>query len=290
MNRLVPVLIAALLLIIVANSTLYVVQETETAVKLRFGRLVQTGIPPGIQIKIPFAEEVKKFEARILTLDAQPESFFTVNKKRLIVDAYAKWRIIDVDTYYRVTGGVESVGHSRLASRVTDGLRNQFGTRTLHEVVSGERDLLMTEIRDELNESVRESLGVEVIDVRVKRIDLPSEVSEPVYRRMQAEREKEARELRSKGREEAEKIRASADREKTILMAEAYSKSEQLRGEGDAQAAAIYADAFNQDPEFYSFVRSLNAYKSSFHSTGDILLVDPKGDFFKYLNSAKAVR
>lgn len=290
MNRFMPLIIAALLVVVAANSTLYVVDETETAVKLQFGRLIETGIKPGIHIKLPFADNIRKFDARVLTLDAQPESFFTVNKKRLIVDAYAKWRIIDVDTYYRATGGVETVGQSRLASRVSDGLRNQFGTRTLHEVVSGERDLLMANIKDELNAKVRESLGIEVVDVRVKRIDLPNEVSEPVFRRMQAEREKEARELRSEGREDSEKIRASADREKTILMAEAYSKAEQLRGEGDAQAASIYAKAYNRDAEFYSFVRSLNAYKASFGEGGDILLVDPKGDFFKYLNSSKATK
>ena len=290
MNRFIPLVIVFLLVVIAANSTLYVVQETETAVKLQFGRLVETGIKPGLHVKIPFADDIRKFDARVLTLDAQPESFFTVNKKRLIVDAYAKWRIIDVDTYYRVTGGIESVGHSRLASRVTDGLRNQFGTRTLHEVVSGERDLLMANIKDELNTKVRESLGIEVVDVRVKRIDLPPEVSEPVFRRMQAEREKEARELRSKGREEAEKIRASADRKKTILTAESYSKSELLRGEGDAQAAGIYASAYSKNPEFYSFVRSLTAYKASFQGGNDILLVDPKGDFFKYLNSSKVAK
>ncbi|WP_019528063.1 protease modulator HflC [Dasania marina] len=286
MNRFIPLLITLLVVIIAANSTLYVVDETQTAVKLRFGKLVQTGITPGMHVKMPFADDIRKFDARILTLDAPPESFFTVNKKRLIVDAYAKWRIIDVDTYYRVTGGIESVGHSRLTSRVTDGLRNQFGTRTLHEVVSGERDMLMTHIRDDLNENVRESLGIEVVDVRVKRIDLPPEVSEPVFRRMQAEREKEARELRSKGREEAEKIRALAEREQTILLAEAYSTAEQTRGEGDAQASATYAAAYSRDPEFYSFVRSLNAYKSSFNDKSDILLVDPKGDFFKYLKSS----
>lgn len=290
MNRLMPILIVVLLVLITANSSLYVVYETETAVKLRFGALVETRINPGLHLKVPFADDIRKFDARVLTLDAQPESFFTVNKKRLIVDAYAKWRIIDVDTYYRVTGGIESIGHSRLASRVTDGLRNQFGTRTLHEVVSGERDLLMENIKVDLNASVRQSLGIEVVDVRVKRIDLPHEVSEPVFRRMQAEREKEARELRSKGREQAEKIRASADREKTILIAEAYSQSEQLRGEGDAQAAATYAKAYSLDAEFYAFLRSLKAYKASFQNKSDILVVDPKSDFFKYMNNSGVVR
>ena len=277
------VLLAALLLL--GSSTLYVIQETEKAVKLRFGRLIQTDIQPGLHIKIPLADKIRKFDARVLTLDAEPASFFTVEKKRLIVDSFSKWRIVDVDTYYRATGGNEAVAQDRLASRVNDGLRNQFGARTLHEVVSGERDQLMKHLTGNLNTTVRDSLGVEVVDVRVKGIDLPPEVSEQVYRRMQAEREKEARVLRSEGREQAEKIRADADRQKTILVANAYRDAEQTRGKGDAQATSTYAEAYNKDPEFYAFVRSLNAYQEAFASKGDVLLVDPDSDFFRYLNS-----
>lgn len=288
MNRLAPIAIILLIALSIANSTLYVVKEIEGAVKLRFGKLVQTDIQPGLHFKMPFADDVRKFDKRVLTLDTKPESFFTVQKKRLIVDSFAKWRIVDVDTYYRATGGDELVGMNRLSSRVNDGLRNQFGTRTLHEVVSGERDQLMLDIKDDLNENVRESLGVEVVDVRVKRIDLPDEVSEPVYRRMTTEREKEARELRSQGKEQAEKITSSAEREQTILLATAYSESEKTRGEGDAEAAATYANAYTQDAEFYAFSRSLEAYKQSFKDKNDVLLVDPKGDFFKYLNDSKA--
>lgn len=279
------VLLAAVLLL--ASSTLYVVQETEKAVKLRFGRLIQTDIPPGLHIKIPLAEKIRKFDARVLTLDAEPSSFFTVEKKRLIVDAFSKWRIVDVDTYYRATGGNELVAQDRLASRVNDGLRNQFGERTLHEVVSGERDQLMKHITEDLNATVRESLGIEVVDVRVKGIDLPPEVSEQVYSRMQAERKKEARELRSKGRGQATKIRADADRQRTILLADAYNESEQTRGKGDAVATATYADAYSKDSEFYAFVRSLNAYKEAFSNKGDVMLVDPESDFFRYLGSQK---
>jgi membrane protease subunit HflC len=279
------VLLAAVLFL--ASSTLYVVQETEKAVKLRFGRLIQTDIPPGLHIKIPMAEKVRKFDARVLTLDAEPSSFFTVEKKRLIVDAFSKWRIVDVDTYYRATGGNEVVAQDRLASRVNDGLRNQFGERTLHEVVSGERDQLMKHITEDLNATVRESLGIEVVDVRVKGIDLPPEVSEQVYSRMQAERKKEARELRSKGRGQATKIRADADRQRTILLADAYNESEQTRGKGDAVATATYADAYSKDSEFYAFVRSLNAYKEAFSNKGDVMLVDPESDFFRYLGSQK---
>ena len=288
MNRLAPIAIILLVVLSIANSTLYVVKEIEGAVKLRFGKLVQTDIQPGLHFKLPFADDIRKFDKRVLTLDTQPESFFTVQKKRLIVDSFAKWRIVDVDTYYRATGGDELVGMNRLSSRVNDGLRNQFGTRTLHEVVSGERDQLMLDIKNVLNENVRESLGIEVVDVRVKRIDLPDEVSEPVYRRMTTEREKEARELRSQGKEQAEKITSSAEREQTILLATAYSESEKTRGEGDAEAAATYANAYTQDAEFYAFSRSLEAYKQSFKDKNDILLVDPKGDFFKYLNDSKA--
>ena len=287
MNNLTKTAIVLLLLLVGANSTLYVVSEFERGVKLQFGKLVEADIQPGLHVKIPFVDNVRIFDARILTVDAQPASFFTVEKKRLIVDSYAKWRIANVETYYKATGGVESAAHNRLANRVNNGLRNQFGTRTLHEVVSGERDLLMKNITDELNASVLDSLGIEVVDVRVKRIDLPQEVSSQVFRRMTAERDKEARELRSTGKEKAEKIRASADRERTIEVANAYRDAEELRGEGDAKAAAVYAAAYQQDPEFYAFMRSLNAYKSAFANKGDIMLVEPDSDFFKYLNQQR---
>ena len=283
MTNLVKTLIVLIAVLIGVNSTLFVVSEFERGVKLRFGKLIESDIQPGLHIKLPFVDNVRIFDARILSVDAQPASFFTKVKKRLIVDSYAKWRIANVEAYYKATGGIESVARNRLANRVNNGLREQFGNRTLQEVVSGERDLLMENITNNLNESVLEELGIEVIDVRVKRIDLPQEVSGPVYRRMTAEREKEARELRSTGKERAEKIRASADRERTIELANAYRDAEQLRGDGDAEAAKIYAQAYQRDPEFYAFVRSLNAYKQSFANKGDIMLVEPDGDFFKYL-------
>jgi membrane protease subunit HflC len=277
-----------IVVVIAVNSTLFVVSEFERGVKLRFGKLIEADIQPGLHVKVPFVDDVRIFDARILTVDAQPASFFTIEKKRLIVDSYAKWRIANVETYYKATGGVETVAHNRLANRVNTGLRNHFGTRTLHEVVSGERDLLMKNITDDLNRTVLDSLGIEVVDVRVKRIDLPQEVSGPVFRRMTAEREKEARELRSTGKEKAEKIRAAADRQRTIELANAYRDAEELRGEGDAQAAKIYAKAYQKDPEFYSFVRSLNAYKNSFSNKGDIMLLEPDSDFFKYLKQQDA--
>lgn len=288
MNNLMKTVIVLMVILLGANSTLYVVSEFERGVKLQFGKLVEADIQPGLHVKVPFVDNVRIFDARILTVDAQPASFFTVEKKRLIVDSYAKWRISNVETYYKATGGVESVAQNRLANRVNNGLRNQFGTRTLNEVVSGERDLLMKNITDELNATVLENLGIEVVDVRVKRIDLPQEVSSQVFRRMTAERDKEARELRSTGKERAEKIRASADRERTIEVANAYRDAEELRGQGDAKAASVYAAAYRQDPEFYSFMRSLNAYKSAFSNKGDIMLVEPDSDFFKCLNQQRA--
>ena len=284
-NRVIPLIGILAVILVLMNSILFVVKETERAVKLRFGELVDDDIRPGLHVKMPFMHKIRKFDARVLTLDAQQASFYTIEKKRLIVDAYAKWKILDVGAYYRATGGDESVAHDRLANRVNDGLRNQFGTRTLHEVVSGERDLLMKNITDVLNQTVGESLGIKVVDVRVKRIDLPSEVSEQVFRRMTAEREKEARELRSKGLEQAEKIRADADRQSTVIEANAYREAEVIRGEGDALAAALYAGAYGKDPDFYAFMRSLSAYKTAFADKGDLILVDSKGDFFRYLNN-----
>ncbi len=279
-------ILAVLVLLLAASSSLFVVKETERAVVLRFGKLASADVRPGLHIKLPFADEVRKFEGRILTVDASPENFYTKQKKRLIVDSFAKWRIANVETYYRATGGNEQVAHSRLTARINDGLRNKFGTRTLHEVVSGQRDELMHELTDELNARVNNSLGIEVVDIRVKRIDLPDEVSDSVFNRMAAERAKKAREYRAKGMEQAEKIRAQADREKVVIEAEAYRDGEKLRGEGDARAAAIYAGAYNQDAEFYAFVRSLEAYRESFSGKQDMLVVEPDGQFFRYLKEA----
>jgi len=276
--------------VVVLSGSLYVVRQTERAVVLRFGALIQVDNEPGLHVKIPLVDEVRKFDARVLTLDAPAESFYTLEKKRLIVNSYSKWRIADVETYYRATGGDENAAMVRLAARVNDGLRNQFGKRLLHEVVSGEREKLMTELTAELNEAVKQTLGIEVIDVRVKKIDLPEEVSDAVFNRMSAEREKLAREYRSQGKEEAEKIRADADRQVTIIEAEAYRDAERARGEGDAQSAAIYAAAYDRDREFYSFTRSLKAYENTFNSPQDLLVLDPESDFFRYLNRARGQR
>lgn len=279
-------LLLVLVLLALANS-LYIVKETERAVLLRFGEVVNPDVSVGLHAKIPWVHTVRKFDGRIITLDAPPERFLTLEKKPLDVDFYAKWRIKDTSKYYTTTSGDESRAQALLAQRVKTGLRNQFGERTVHEVVSGERDSLMTELTKRLDDISQREFGIEVVDVRVKRIDLPDQVSQSVFDRMKSEREREAREHRSTGREQAEVIRAAADREKTIIEATAYSNAERLRGEGDAKAAAIYAEAYNKDPEFYAFARSLNAYKESFGNRGDVLLLDPKGDFFKYLNNQR---
>lgn len=280
------IILLAVLVLLGANSY-YVVKETERAVELRFGEILEEDVPPGLHWKVPLVDRVHKFDARILTLDTQAESFFTSERKRLITDSYVKWRIADVGAYYRATGGNEDLAHNRLSNRVNDSLRNEFGTRTLHEVVSGERDQLMAEVLTQINTTVLTALGIEVIDVRVKRIDLPDEVKEQVFRRMQAEREKEARQLRAVGLEEAEEVRADADRQATVIRADAYSESQKIRGRGDARATSVYAGAYNQDPEFYAFTRSLEAYRKSFSNKGDILLVDPDSDYFRYLNDAE---
>ena len=275
-------LVGALAVFILSNS-LYVIKETERAVLLRFGEVVNSDVPPGLHIKIPFVNNVRKFDGRVLTVDAQPERFLTQEKKAVIVDSFAKWKIADTGKFYTATNGEESRANGLLAQRINNGLRNEVAARTVHEVVSGERDQLMEDLTLSLNEVAQQELGVVVVDVRVKQIDLPPDVSDSVYRRMNAEREKEAREHRSQGQELAEGIRAAADREVTVIEANAYRDAERIRGEGDAEATRIYAEAFNQDPEFYAFTRSLRAYQDTFNNKGDLLVIQPDSEFFKYL-------
>jgi membrane protease subunit HflC len=277
-------LIGALVFLAIVSSSVYIVNQYERAVVLRFGALVSSDVKPGIHWKVPLTDKVRRFDGRLLTADMSPESFYTVENKRLVVDSYIKWRIKDVDTYYRTTSGDERLAADRLGQRVADGLRNQFGRRTLHDVVSGQRDELMAELKTTINETANSLLGIEVVDIRVKRIDFPPEVSQSVFARMAADREKEAREYRAQGKEQAEVIKADADRQKVVLEANAFRDAERLRGEGDAKAAAIYATAYNKDPEFYAFTRSLNAYKKSFSGKDDLMVLDPKSDFFRYMN------
>ncbi|GMG85878.1 protease modulator HflC [Biformimicrobium ophioploci] len=282
----IPLLVVLLALLVIGNSA-FIVDEKERAVMLQFGRVVKDDIKPGLHFKVPLMHEIRKFDARILTMDSRPQRYLTIEKKAMMVDSYAKWRILDVPTYYTSTGGDPAVAERLLAQRVNEGLRNQFGRRTLHEVVSGERDELMVELTESLNKVVKPKLGIEVIDVRVKRIDLPEEVSESVYARMTTEREREARDHRAKGNERATIIRAEADRQKVVIESEGYRKSEELRGQGDAQAANIYAEAYNKDAEFYRFTRSLTAYRNTFSNKGDVMLIDPESQFFRYLKDAE---
>ena len=276
------------LIFVLLTQSIYVVKETERAVKLRFGEIVEFDVDPGIHFKLPVVNTVRKFDARILTLDAAPQSYLTSEKKALTVDSFVKWRVSDVAKYFTTTGGDEERLRRLLIQRVDAGLRNEFGSRTVKEVVSGQRDELMDKLSNQLNLIAKDELGVEVIDLRVKKIDLPPEVSESVFNRMRTERERLAKELRAQGNEVAEKIRATADKDKTIILADAYREAEEIKGNGDATATATYANAYSKDPEFYDFTRSLKAYQSTFESKSDILLINPDSDFFKYLDDSKA--
>ena len=277
----------SLIAVIIISQSIYVVSEIERAVKLRFGEIVEFDVQPGLHFKWPIVNSVKYFDGRILTLDAVPQRYLTSEKKALMVDSFIKWRIKDVAKYFTTTGGDEERAKRLLSQRVDTGLRNEFGVRTVKEVVSGERDQLMNSLAASLDTIAQQELGVEVIDLRVKKIDLPFEVSDSVYNRMRTERERLARELRAQGNEVAEKIRATADKDKTIILADAYREAEETRGNGDAKATATYAEAYTKDPEFYDFTRSLKAYQSTFQSKGDILIIDPDSDFFKYLDNSK---
>lgn len=279
--------IGILALIILLANSLYIVTDKQTAILLRFGEIIDPKIESGLHFKVPILNTVRKFDSRVLTLDAIPQPYFTEEKKRLIVDAFVKWRISDNEQFYITSsGGQLSALRTLLTQRVDEGLRNQFGKRTVQDVISGERDELMRVLTADLNKVANEELGVEVIDVRVKKIELPSEVNDSVYNRMRTERERLAQELRAEGNEIAEEIRANADKERTVILADAYKTAEIIKGEGDAAATSTYAKAFNKNPEFYEFTRSLSAYQSTFENKSDVLLIDPESDFFKYLDSS----
>ncbi|WP_237132060.1 protease modulator HflC [Pseudohongiella sp. O18] len=269
--------------VLVGANSIFVVKETERAVMLRFGNIVEADIPPGLHFKIPYVNTVRKFDARVLTVDSSPQRYLTLEQKALLVDSYAMWRISDVQRFYTATSGDETRANQLLAQRVNDGLRNKFGERDLQEVVSGQRDALMMELTQELNTYASDEYGIEVIDVRVKRIDLPDDVRSSVYERMTSERQREAQQLRSRGNELAIGIEADADRQEAVLLVEAYRDAERIRGEGDAQASNIYASAFTKDEEFYAFTRSLNSYRNTFSSKQDVLLLEPDSDYFRYM-------
>ena len=283
-------LAGTLIILLLVSSSVYIIPETHRGVLLRFGELIETNVPAGIHFKVPVIDEVRKFDVRVLTMDLPARQYLTIEKKPLDVDSYIAWQITDVDTYYRATGGDEFRAQNLLLSRVDNGLRNEFGVRTMREVVSGERDDVMASLKDLVNETALKEFGIRVLDIRIKAIELPEQVRTNVYRRMATEREKLAQEYRSRGLEAAEGIRADADRQRTVVLAEAFSKSEQLRGQGDSEAAQIYADAYSQDREFFSFYRSLSAYQNAFSSKDDILVIDSEGDFMKYIKDSQGAK
>lgn len=277
----------ALTLLIVASMSLFTVDQRQYAVVFQLGEIKEVASEPGLHLKWPLIQNVRYFDKRILTIDsAEPERFLTSEKKNVLVDSFVKWRIIDVKQFY-LSVGDEARAQIRLTQAVNASLREEFGKRTVHDVVSGERDKIMEEMRSKADADAR-NIGVQVVDVRLKRVDLPLEVSESVYRRMEAERKRVANQLRSQGAAEAEKIRADADRQREIIVAEADREAQRIKGEGDAKATAIYSAAFGQNPEFYSFYRSLDAYRNSFRHKSDVLVLEPTSDFFKYLKGSGA--
>ncbi len=277
--------VVAVVLVVLAMS-IFTVDQRQYAVVFQLGEMKRAITEPGLYFKIPMVQNVRYFDRRIITLDnVEPERFITSEKKNVLVDSYIKWRIVDPQLYYISVGVDESRAKTRLNQTVNAGLREEFGKRTVHDVVSGERDQIMEQMREKADADARK-IGVQIVDVRVKRVELPTEVSEAVYRRMEAERKRVANELRSEGSAEAEKIRADADRQREVIIAEAYSGAQKIKGEGDAKATNTYAQAFGQNPEFYSFYRSLEAYRGSFRNKSDILVVEPNSDFFKYMKSA----
>lgn len=275
------------LLLILVSMSAYTVDVRDKALLFSLGEIKDANLKPGLHFKIPLVNNVIKFDSRILTLDARPERFLTVEKKNVTVDFFVKWRIEDVARYYRATRGQERKAQNRLSQIIKDGLRNEFAKRTIQQVVSGERQEIMSSISSTSKKLAKE-LGIGVVDVRISQIDLPDEVSGSVYERMRAERARIAKELRAQGQEAAERLRAYADRERTVILASAYKDSQVLRGEGDAKAAEIYARAYSVDPEFYSFHRSMESYRNSFHNKSDLMVLEPESDFFRYFKNPKA--
>ena len=281
------IIVIAVLVAILLSSSLYTVNETQVAIKLRLGEIVSVENKPGLKFKTPFVNNVVTFDKRIQTLDSASESFLTVEKKNVVVDSYVKWRIVDTQKFYISTGGAMASANLRLAQNNQDALRSEFSKRTIIEVVSDEREAIMSSVKAKLKKIAEDEYGIEIIDVRIKRIELSQEVRNSVYSRMETERKGLANKYRSEGAEEAEKIQAFADKERTIILANAYRDSEKIRGEGDAISASNYAEAYSQDVDFYSFYRSLESYKKSFSEQGDILVLNPDSEFFRYFNPTK---
>lgn len=281
-TKLVAIGIVALLAIVTLMSAFYAVDEREKVIVVRFGQILRHDDVPGLHLKAPFIDDARFFDSRILTMDADPQPFLTREKKYVVVDSFVKWRVLDARQYYLTVGGQETEARRRLEQVINSGLRDEFGKRDVQSVISTERGKIMQILTQYADREARR-FGIEVLDVRLQRVDLPDEVSQSVYQRMKAERARIANELRAQGEEAAEKIRANAERQREVLLADAYRQAERIRGEGDARATAVYAEAYGRSPEFYAYYRSLNAYKESFKSKDDIMIVDPSADFFKYM-------
>jgi membrane protease subunit HflC len=288
MNKLSVFLIGLLIVLVVLSASMFTVDQRQNALVFQLGEVVSVKTKPGLYFKLPLVQNVRYFDTRILTLDsADPERFITSEKKNVLVDSFIKWRVIDARQFYVSVGGDETRAQIRLNQTVNDGLRAEFGKRTINEVVSGRREEIMNIIRTKADSDARK-IGVQVVDVRIKRVDLPETVSENVYRRMEAERKQVANELRSTGAAEAEKIKADADKQKDVIVAEAYRDAQGVKGEGDAKASAVYASAYGKNAEFYAFYRSMQAYRESFKSKSDVMVLDPSADFFKYMKNPRA--
>jgi membrane protease subunit HflC len=282
------ILIALIALLVVLSASMFTVDQRQNALVFQLGEVVSVKTKPGLYFKLPLVQNVRYFDTRILTMDAaDPERFITSEKKNVLVDSFIKWRVIDARQFYVSVGGDERRAEIRLNQTVNDGLRAEFGKRTINAVVSGSREEIMSIIRAKADQDAR-TIGVQVVDVRIKRVDLPEAVSENVYRRMEAERKQVANELRSTGAAEAEKIRADADKQKDVIVAEAYRDAQGVKGQGDAKASALYAAAYGKNAEFYAFYRSMQAYRESFKSKSDVMVLDPSADFFKYMKNPRA--
>jgi modulator of FtsH protease HflC len=281
-----PVVAVLAVLALVVSSALFTVDQRQNAIVFQLGEVKEIVVRSGLHLKWPLLQNVRLFDMRILTFDdAEPLRFLTQGNRPVLVDSFVKWRIADVRQYYVSVQGDELRAATRIKQTVAGVLRDEFGARTVHEVVSGEREQVMNRVREKVDQDLKR-IGVEIVDVRLKRVDLPQDVSESVYRRMEAERKRIANELRSTGAAEAEKIRADADRQREVLLAEAYRDAQRIRGDGDAKSAAIYAAAFNQNPEFYSFYRSMEAYRSTFRGRNDLMLIEPNSDFLRYFRDS----
>lgn len=280
------ILIGAIIALVLANMSIFMVDQRQTAIVLQLGELVDVKKDPGLYWKMPFVQNVRYFDSRILTMDSvEPERFITAEKKNVMVDSFVKWKIDDVKQYYISVRGDEQVAQTRLMQTVNSIMREEFGKRSVTDVISGERDKIMEVLREKADIDARK-IGVKVMDVRLKRVDFPAEISDSVYRRMDAERKRVANELRATGNAESEKIRADADRQREVILANAYREAQKIKGDGDAKAASLYAAAYGRNAEFYAFYRSMEAYKQSFKNKSDVMVVDPSSSFFKYLKSS----